>query len=208
MHSDKKHVMVDVETMGQSAGSALVSLSGVVFEVDGSLGDSFHRVIDLASCMTFGLRIEPSTVYWWLDQGQAARDGLKGGQNLIDVLRAFSEWYPKDAYFWGYGATFDPPLLEMAYKAIGMPIPWHYRKVRCARTVMELAGVKYEVMGTVHNSLDDARAQAKGTAEALRILGPKPDADARAELRYYVNNPSAWQAFDQTLSDLIARLVR
>lgn len=57
--SDKKyfgHLMVDIETMGTSSSSAILSLGAVEFDIEtGETGKYFHITIDLQTC--FGQRI-------------------------------------------------------------------------------------------------------------------------------------------------------
>lgn len=214
-----KHVMMDAETMGNRAGCAMVSLGAVEFDESGYFGRTFYRVIDLQSCLDQGLFVEGSTVNWWLKQGDEARqsilanpDGTKP-ESLNKVLLDFSDWLPRGARLWAHGATFDPPIIEAAYKAAGLFLPWKFRDVRDTRTIYELAGVKIDRdPNTYHHALDDAKAQASGVQASWIKLKPKTPAETQAvlnDLRYFVNNPSAWDGgFCQNVSDAIERVVK
>ncbi len=182
--NNRKHIMIDIETMGRRPGAAIVSLAAILFDENGAFMTdnthvkdySFYRTIDLQSCMDVGLRVDAQTIRFWMSQeGPARREVLTNGAPLREVLEEFAFWLagPADPVIWAYGATFDPPLLEMAYHALGMQVPWLYRDVRCARTVLDLADVELKGVGTKHHALDDAIAQADCVARAMRILGKK-----------------------------------
>jgi hypothetical protein len=77
---------------------------------------------------------------------------------------------------WSHGPSFDPPILTAAYKATGLPIPWHYRAPRDTRTIMEAAGMDPHkglepfTTGTHHHALDDAICQARAVCAAYATI--------------------------------------
>jgi hypothetical protein len=167
-------VMIDIETMGTTPGSAILSIGAVMFGPAG-LGDEFYAPISLASCMASGLTIDPGTVAWWMKQSDAARAAAfrDAAESLAAVLAQFTCWFElvNAEKPWCQGANFDAPLLEAAYRACGMTPPWKYWNVRDTRTLYELVGVKVDrARGTHHNALDDARAQAEAAVVALQRL--------------------------------------
>jgi hypothetical protein len=167
-------VMIDIETLGTTPGSAILSIGAVVFGPDG-LGDTFYAPILLQSCVAAGLTIDPNTIAWWMQQSDAARAAAfrPDADALAEVLEQFTCWFGLvDAERpWCHGATFDVPLLEVAYKACGLKAPWRFHAVRDTRTLYDLAGVKVNrAQGTHHNALDDAMAQADAAVKALQIL--------------------------------------
>lgn len=173
-----RDAMVDLETMGNGPTAAIIAVGAVQFDpVAGVLGDEFYAVVDLASSVAAGLRIEPATVLWWLGQSDEARAAVAmPGRLLADVLRDFAEWLPAGARVWGNGAGFDNVVLASAYRALGMPVPWHYRDDRCYRTLCALnPDVGYARSGTAHNALHDARSQAKHALELLAYLHEPAD---------------------------------
>ena len=75
-----KHVMLDLETMGNGPRAAIVSIGAVFFDpLTGELGAEFEAAIDLRSSAKSG-EIDPDTVLWWLGQGEEARAGLIKGE--------------------------------------------------------------------------------------------------------------------------------
>lgn len=167
-------VMIDIETLGTTPGSAILSIGAVMFGMDG-LGAQFYSPIQLTSCTDVGLTIDPSTVEWWMRQSDEARAAAfpADAMPLGAVLARFREWMLEQSakHPWCHGATFDVPLLDAAYRACGIPAPWDFWSVRDTRTLYDLAGVKVDRHGgTHHHALDDAINQAKAAVLALRIL--------------------------------------
>lgn len=168
---DKMNVMVDLETLGTANNSVIISMGAVAFDNEGNTLSTFYRRIDPQSCVDAGLKVDVSTVMWWMKQSDAARAAFnEKGVPLQIALEEFYLWFPEDACLWGNGATFDNVLLTNAYKALGMKTPWPYWGDRCYRTVKalypEIAAGPFE--GAAHNALDDARHQTK---HLLKIAG-------------------------------------
>ena len=170
------HIMVDLETMGSTPGSAIVSLGAVAFDpITGTLGEEFYRVIDLGSCQRAGLTIDSDTVKWWLRQPDAARAQLDraDAEPLATVLGWFATWWRRQSgqFIWGHGANFDEPLLSCAFRAAHVVVPWRYSDARCTRTIFALTGERPDrTQGTHHNALDDAKAQAEAVIRAFLKL--------------------------------------
>ena len=168
--------MLDLETMGTRPGCPVVAIGAVTFTPGtGLVGDKFYCTIDLKSCTEAGLQIDAGTVLWWLSQEDAARAELtkEGSLPLKEALEQFRAWLPaSNVSIWGYGATFDCPVLEGAYMAAKMPVPWSYRAPMCLRTLLNMTGVRVEMKkGVKHNALDDAIAQVDAAHRAYQKLG-------------------------------------
>lgn len=161
--------MLDLETLGQKPGSVIVAIGAVKFG-RGQILDSFYEIVDPQSCVAHGLRMDASTVLWWLKQSDAARAAItQPGRELKEVLWRFTAWVDViDADMWGNGASFDNVLLGSAYDHAQMTRPWSYYNDRCYRTVKNLhPDVKMVRSGTYHHALDDARCQAIHLMEML-----------------------------------------
>lgn len=176
-----RDVMIDLETMGTTPGSAIVSIGACFFDrAIGAIGDTFEASISLKSCVAAGLTLDPDTVMWWLGQSDAARGKLTGttGRPLADELFSFAGWLRRVATGpvrpWGNAASFDCGLLAEAYRAAGMDIPWKFWDERCYRTLKEEnKHVPYVRTGIPHHALSDAISQAQ---HACAIAG-KPAAN-------------------------------
>lgn len=170
-----KHVMLDLETMGNGSRAAIVAIGACEFDPVGVgvLIDSshwFYQQITLQSSVDAGLDIDANTVLWWLQQSDAARKSTFEGDKLWplgDALHSFSQWmapFGKDAAVWGNASTFDNVIIRSAYKAVKLPVPWGFRGDKCYRTVINLLPEPrrpaFERSGIAHNALDDAINQA------------------------------------------------
>lgn len=143
----------------------------------------------------YPLTRDPQTAQWWSEQSTEAQAAFTDPVDLKDALRRFGIWLHQtagriDPYspginyvavqrvsIWSHGASFDPPILAAAYKAVGLPVPWHYRAPRDTRTAFDMAGIedhsawldRYKT-GTHHHALDDAICQAKAVCGAYMRL--------------------------------------
>lgn len=178
-------VMLDLETAGTAPGCAILTIGAVTFGPAG-LGNTFYAAVSLASATALGLTIDPDTIAWWMKQSEEARAAAfqADGWPLVQVLRELSDWFAAQGAvrIWSHGASFDVPIIEVAYRAASLPAPWKFWDVRDTRTLYDLAGVKPDrSQGMHHNALDDARAQAEAAVTALQLLAPRAQAGAPAD---------------------------
>jgi hypothetical protein len=177
-------IMLDLETLGTAPGSVILSIGAVRFD-DEKILDTFYVNISPESCVAAGLRMDVSTVMWWMGQSDEARKSLVTGEALVlhEALNEFGKWAlrfgtseaGKVDEIWGNGSDFDNVLLSHAYAAAGMPLPWSHRANRDYRTVRALVpGVVFEKPTIAHNALEDARAQAAHLIKMLNYLGLCP----------------------------------
>lgn len=154
--------MIDLETMGTMPGSAIVQIGAVEFSAK-HLGKPFFVNVCLKSCVRVGLRMDPDTVMWWVQQSPEASKCLtEDAVPIKDALKQFTEWLCFDRpAVWGDGAAFDNVLLSSAYRACGMSPPWHYSRDRCFRTMKECFPVDQVPSALLHHASEDAVAQAK-----------------------------------------------
>jgi exodeoxyribonuclease VIII len=172
------HIMLDLETFGNGNDAAIVSIGAVKFNSNGLMADEFHVGVDPESCQLLGLKIDASTVMWWLDPERAdARANLLALDkvDLLSALIGFSQWIDGDVdAIWGNGATFDNIILRNAYRVCGMEYPVKFWQDQCYRTMKYRApGIELVREGTHHDALDDARSQAKHLLAIMKYLnGP------------------------------------
>lgn len=171
-----QHISFDLETLGLAHDALILSIGAVKFNpFTGELGDTFHAVIDLDGP---GGVIDASTVAWWMNQSDEARNAIFGKDVVRTKLGAalcdFSEWigfteeledgeYP-DVQLWARGNK-DGQWLESAYKGIGFKAPFRYWQVADQRTItntfpLVMGDAKKRAEAVVHNALTDAVDQA------------------------------------------------
>ena len=164
--------MIDVESMGKGADAALVALGAAFFDIrTQTIGPTFLRTINLATAVRDGGTMDPSTVIFWLRQGDAARHSVAyNGQDIRKVLQDFSDWIKEtcrheDVRPYGNSNSFDLPKIETAMERIGIKTPWHFINVRCFRTMRAMyPSVEYnpaEKGDGAHNALQDAKFQVE-----------------------------------------------
>lgn len=175
------HVMIDLETFGTRTNSVIVSIGAVQFDTASrARGATFHEAIDVKSAVGHGMKLDPSTVLWWLEQSEDARAKLvskvKSASSLSTALNAFRGFLQAipDVKVWGNGADFDLSLLQQAYESVGQEKPWKYNAARCYRTLRAEFGIEADYIAPLvaHDALEDAIAQAR-TAQNMfaRIRG-------------------------------------
>ena len=180
------HVMVDIESLGTSPGSVIMSIGAVLFDPLGEwrVGDpSFDESISIDSCLRSGLTVDGGAIRFWLrDVSDEARDAIFGrpATPLKDVLSAFGRWWHAAGgkYVWSHGSNFDTVLLDSAFRAVGQEPPWRYRDILDTRTLFHLAPGYYDEKryresvrdGTAHSAIDDAVNQVHWVQAAYRLL--------------------------------------
>lgn len=182
--ASETHIMVDLETLGTEPGSVILSIGAVHFR-GGEIVNTFHHHILSKSCVKLGMKSDPETMLWWMEQGTEAREAQLNGQKyanpIVTELDSFFRWVSqccggcldlKAVRLWGNGASFDCALLMAAYKLAGIPAPWKYSGERCYRTVKALYPdvVEDAREGTHHDALADATHQAKHLMKMLPNL--------------------------------------
>lgn len=170
-----KHVMIDIETMGNMSRSAIVSVGAVRFDLEtGEIGEKFYMNVDLQSCLDAGMIINADTLMWWLSQGEEARKKISSkGFPLSRVLISLSAFVDKDDQVWGNSARFDLGILSDAFNALKKPIPWDFRKERCVRTLVSFAPEVKDAeqnTGVAHDALADCMFQINYCSKIFRKL--------------------------------------
>lgn len=190
-------LMLDFETLSLKENAVLLSLGACVFDpATGEIGETFYTAIDPRT--QHGRDISASTVIWWLEQDQAARDKLTGAVKAADLLvdadpdspewaelaeqaaipinhaaMAFNAWVDQfeDVECWTNGGV-DHTWLNSVFEYSGFKNPIPFWKQRDYRTLKALyPDVKSAELGQMHNALDDAIKQAKHAAKIISTIG-------------------------------------
>lgn len=170
--TEKLECMVDIETLGNGNEAVILSIGACLFFPSGQGVDihtthRFEAFVKPQSCVDIGLRMDTSTVLWWMEPARGeARDVLMGKMeravHIRDALHQFSAWLGKDRPVWGNGATFDNVILRNAYRLAGIECPWSFWNDRCYRTMKNVVpSVKMQRKGIHHSALWDAVSQAE-----------------------------------------------
>lgn len=176
-NDDYRHLMVDLETMGNKSNAPIVSIGAMFFNPNtGNTGAEFYTAVSLESSMLLGGVPDAGTIIWWLKQSPEARSAIAMTDTmaLTDALELFSDFISEnsdagsDVQVWGNGASFDNVILRSSYDRANIECPWKFRNDRDVRTMTELGkaiGInpRYDIPfdGDMHNALSDARHQVK-----------------------------------------------
>ncbi|MBI1128881.1 exonuclease [Escherichia coli] len=172
------HLMVDMETMGNSPDAPIVSIGAVFFDPStGNTGAEFYQVVSLESSMSFGMKPDASTIQWWLKQSSEARTAIlvDEAMGLLETLELLADFIAENAangshtvQMWGNGCSFDNVILRRAYALTDTPFAVPFWNDRDVRTMVELGksvGInpRFDIPfeGDMHNALSDARHQVK-----------------------------------------------
>ena len=70
------HIMLDFETFSTISTAAILSIGAVRFDLaSGTIDDKgFYSSISIDSNVEAGRHISESTLLWWMDQGEAAKN--------------------------------------------------------------------------------------------------------------------------------------
>lgn len=172
------HLMVDMETMGNSPDAPIVSIGAVFFDPStGNTGAEFYQVVSLESSMSFGMKPDASKIQWWLKQSSEARSAIlvDEAMGLLETLELLADFIAENAangshtvQLWGNGCSFDNVILRRAYALTDTPFTVPFWNDRDVRTMVELGksvGInpRFDIPfeGEMHNALSDARHQVK-----------------------------------------------
>lgn len=169
------HLMIDIETLGNKPGAVILSIGAVEFDLKtGKIGAIFHQNIDIDSCIELGLKMDKSTVLWWLNQSKEAQETITQhtGNAVRNVLRSFihfcNDYNFQNLKVWGNSARFDLGILQGAFDACNLPMPWQYYNECDVRTLVMFAPEIKEAMifeGIKHYPIDDCKHQIKYCSE-------------------------------------------
>lgn len=67
------HLMIDLETMGITPGSAIVQIGLCAFCLDDETMQSKSIRVSLQDCLDHGLTVDAATILWWFRQDEDAR---------------------------------------------------------------------------------------------------------------------------------------
>lgn len=197
-------IMLDLETLGVRMDSSIISIGAVKFnltdfDTPDTLSDPsrcFYVEISPESWTDGGRKIHPSTVVWWMQQGEEARALFKDNPNKRSLPFALN-WFckfigeeSKDVEIWSNGSNFDVVLLRETLLSLPgyFDYPVKFYNELDVRTITRLAkrltGFNQRdipMVGTHHNALDDAKYQVLLVQECCRRLNPNKSAVSYVE---------------------------
>jgi hypothetical protein len=179
MEEEMIEMMIDLETLDVKSSALVLSIGAVTFEcfegaqnvgagrpraLDYRIIDRFYRVLDMKEQFGMPRSVSQSTLLWWNQQSQDARDeafssvrcdvwqAMNDLQSFVNyhtiTTRDFSTVDPsipvKESFqginkFWASPVGFDFGIWNSLADAIGHDTPWRYNQVYDVRTVLNEA---------------------------------------------------------------------
>lgn len=186
-------LMVDIETLGTTAGSIVLSIGAVIFNpftlsgFDELREQAFYVNIDRDNAAHLGFTADPSTLDWWAKQDPAAWAALQTDPKPVrEAINAFANFalnHPlRISHVWAKSPSFDCVLLQALYQKFDQRFPIPFFAWRDVRTAEHFAWCGEETPkffgpeGLAHDARDDAVAQALSIQRAHYRLGLSLDA--------------------------------
>lgn len=185
-------VMVDIETLGTSKGSAIFQIAAVAFDITtGQIKDKTNVFGDIA--MYRDLQVDGATLKWWLETDAELLRKLLSDERAkpeVEMIIAFLRWIHglsedgsmKDVYLWGNGILFDNAKISDLCDKVGLNYPINYKNDRDVRTLLELASLKSGISenqlrdeaqsedDTLHDAYDDCLRQIRLATRCFNII--------------------------------------
>jgi hypothetical protein len=170
-----KDVMIDFETFGNGKDKCVCQIGAIYFDrITGELGESYKANIDAASHVKRGGKIDGETVYWWLQQSDAARNSLLNPppRDVVEVMNELNQFLSKAERIWSH-ATFDFVTLSETLRTLGIKPTFKYKAGLDLRTLVYLAGIStsdFPREGVHHDGLADSIHQVKYAVAAMNAV--------------------------------------
>jgi hypothetical protein len=157
---NKKHIMIDIETLGIEDNAVILSVGAVVFNCEGDL-DSIYVELPAQLQLNKGRTVTASTLEWWMKQPTPMP--IKG-KDTLSALYDFLTTH-EGTPVWAHGTTFDINKLQSLFKDFHYDTPWNFWDIRDCRTIVSL-WPELRTNANNHNALDDAKNQVGWLVEA------------------------------------------
>lgn len=184
-----QHLMIDLETGGNSPGCAIFSIGACTFDpyTWNSPTQTFYQEISHSSCLALELDFDSSTMDWWKQQPVPIPHGTTPIQTAVKELLLWISNIPsltgeKILCYWANSPSFDITILKYVINRSNRQWPLPYYGERCVRTLKAIAFPNGDyTLNNDHNALKDAINQAVLVQTAYHTLGLAHDTPTNQE---------------------------
>lgn len=175
-----KRIMIDLETLSTFPNAAVIAIALAMWD-DKAPKEIRARAWFIDPDFSIG-HSNPETRDWWNEQDPQVRKRVFGGnetpRDVFQSVNLFVNGFvssDEEVRVYADPATFDFPILQSQYQALGLPFPWSWRNQRCLRTMKkELAdntGIEIEEVASAipHDPMPDALAQVQELQTILQV---------------------------------------
>lgn len=167
------HTMVDIETLGKTPDTVILTMAAQRFDPYGSGYDDEQSVnIRVTIESQENRTIDDSTVEWWATQSEEAKNDAFLPEGRVDLRTGLEQLHRliwNTEMVWMNSPSFDAVILEHAWAQLGLPKPWQYWNLRDVRTLVSLVP-ELNLPKTSHTALADSRRQILIVQDALAYL--------------------------------------
>ena len=170
-----RRFMVDIEGVGKMPGGVILSIGWCRFSPEGiDESESGEVRLEIQPQLDAGLRVDGSTLDWWMRQTALPWSPSTIAQPPKAALVTFLAAIHGAEEIWAKPPQYDLVGIRAACTAFEINDPWHFRTERCFRTLSQTApsGLRMESLaeGTKHGALVDAVHQAREAAVMLKAM--------------------------------------
>lgn len=171
----KLELMIDAETLGLRAGSVMWEVGLVCFDrCTGEISTRLKVSIDIYDALRCGLTVDDETANYWEEIGGVRQPGdrMKLAEGMTFLGGAIADLMTGEGAarkIWCCGGSFDFPILQAGFEAVGLEKPWNHFEERDVRTWCEEIGVRRE-KGATHDALEDCERQIRDLKAADEAL--------------------------------------
>jgi hypothetical protein len=174
----KTFAMIDIETMSTSPEAVILTVGAVKFDPHSTAmpHSDFYIKPDVNEQIALGRHVDDNTLKWWINQNPDVREeafDLNDRISLKEFAEKLNEYMSGVHQIWYHGATFDMVIIENLLDQISAKRSWKFWQMRDSRTffdVMPSDPRKDFDQGQLHNSLADARVQARAVQRVFKYL--------------------------------------
>lgn len=166
------HMMIDIETLDTTNTAVVIQVGWCLFNAT-QISKPTEVVMDIQEQIDLGRTISASTLRWWMEQPDIARQKVFCNEDLKDLdylgtrLRTVIAENEIE-HVWSHGPHFDMAILK---DLLGDTV-FHYRSPRDTRTIALLApDATKPAPITKHDAGDDAYAQAQWMQNVWQAAG-------------------------------------
>ena len=175
------HGMIDLETLGTSPDTVILTLGAIKFDpyTDVEPHSGLYLRCDIEEqSEELGRTIDDNTMEWWTKQPQNIQDEAFGEHkdrvDMDQLTKALNKFCVGVDQLWCQGPLFDYAILQNLYAQLGHPVPWQYWQIRDSRTLFSLVPKDLNEKRTgLHNALEDCYFQARKVQQVYNQLDIK-----------------------------------
>ena len=177
--------MFDLETLGLRPGAVIISIGACIMS-EKDMHDKEHQfdqnVTRESQPESGGFHVLQSTVDWWAEQSEKARNALVDNQvSIQDAIEKFHAWaakYPEPRALWCAGPHFDYALYAETCRLCDIKPLFEFWMVRDVRTAKDMAYMRKEdtklaVPPRVRETLVDHHALSDCIRQTYEVLAAR-----------------------------------